>query len=70
LSYVIAKAVCTRILREEPVVTAVNTAVNVLEGLVLEEISLIMSGRRSSEESFENARTLREALASQPLKPA
>jgi hypothetical protein len=43
---------------------AVNRAVNLLESLMLKEISLISSGQRSAFESFENAKQLREALAS------
>jgi hypothetical protein len=44
--------------------TAINRAVNALEGTVLEDISRITSGRQSSFESFENSERLREAVAS------
>jgi hypothetical protein len=70
LGHVISDNVRKRILVQEPAVTAVNVAVNTLEELILEEISLIMSGRRSSDESFQNAQKLRDALASLSAKTA
>ncbi len=42
---------------------AVNLAVNSLETMMLREISLIVSGRRSSFESFENAKEMQKAIA-------
>jgi hypothetical protein len=44
--------------------TAVRRAADELERSVLEEISLILSGKRSATDSFENARELFEAAAS------
>jgi hypothetical protein len=70
LGYVMTEPARNRLLRIDTAVTAINTLVNTLEGLLLEETSLIISGRRSSDESFENARTLRDAVASRPVSPS
>lgn len=42
---------------------SISQALNVLEGLLLEEISRITSGQRSALESFENAKALRSAMS-------
>lgn len=44
----------------------IYNALNALEALLLSEISQIVSGHRSSAESFENARELHKALADEP----
>jgi hypothetical protein len=44
-------------------ITALNRAFGQLESMILEEISLILSGRRSAFESFENAKELQRAVS-------
>lgn len=43
----------------------INTAINSLEGKILEEISQILSGRRTTLESYENSKELRILLQNQ-----
>ena len=50
------------LLEKSPFIAAISRTVNALETLLLKEISLIVSGRRSSFESFENAKELRAAM--------
>jgi hypothetical protein len=45
----------------------INYALNILDSKVLREISYILSGRRSSLESFENSRELRKLLAKEKM---
>jgi hypothetical protein len=63
LAYVIPPKMINSLLGKSKDVTAVYQAVNSLETLILEEISLIVSGRRSAFESFENAKDLQISLA-------
>lgn len=62
LGHVLPEQTVVSLLGSKKDPSAVNKATNMLESLILREISLITSGRRSSLESFENAKKLREAL--------
>lgn len=66
LSQVLAKDKLDAILGATTDPNAVNRAVNAVEGLMLEEISIILSGRRSSFESFQNAKDMQSAVANMP----
>jgi hypothetical protein len=47
--------------------TEINYALNVLDSKVLREISYILSGRKSSLESFENSKELRKLLVNEKM---
>jgi hypothetical protein len=68
LGHVLPAETVTQLLDPKCSPDSIYRAVNSLEALILREISVIMSGQRSSLESFDNAAQLREALAS--AKPA
>jgi hypothetical protein len=59
LSAVLSKEALNAVLAL-PFPSAAQTA---LEGVMLEEVSLILSGRRSAVDSFENAKSLRKAVS-------
>ena len=63
LSYVLAEQAVSGLLTGTDSAISINRAINSLESLILKEVSLITSGRRSSFESFENARALKSSLA-------
>jgi hypothetical protein len=63
LSHVIPKDTLEALLNSKHEPIAINRAIDMLESLLLKEVSLITSGRRSSFESFENAKELQAALA-------
>lgn len=64
LSWVLPSKEVTSLLDGKEVLGDVNRAINALEGQMLREISMITSGKRSSLESFENAKSLKDAIAS------
>lgn len=63
LSQVLPEEVMEKVLAARHDVRALHWVESELQGLMLQEISLIVSGSRSSEESFKNAKRLRESLA-------
>lgn len=65
LGHVLSKDALESLLSTASDVNSIHRAVNMVEALLLEEISLITSGRRSSFESFENARELRAAMSAE-----
>jgi hypothetical protein len=67
LGHVLQKKALEQLLQSKKDPTAINRALNSLESLILEEMSLITSGQRSSLASFENARQLRDALSSEKV---
>jgi hypothetical protein len=65
LGHVLSKDTVESLLRSADDPNSINRAINMLESLLLEEMSLITSGRRSSFESFENAKDLRAAMSAE-----
>jgi len=64
LSAVLTPETLSLYLEKSEFIVAINLTVNALERSMLEEISRIVSGVRSSFESFENAKHLQDAIAS------
>lgn len=69
LSNVLPKDRLDEILSATKDPSAVNRAVDTLEWIMLEEMSRITSGRRSSFESFQNAKDLNAAVAKLGARP-
>ncbi|HEX4030082.1 MAG TPA: hypothetical protein VHX20_06935 [Terracidiphilus sp.] len=64
LGNVLSSETTSLYLEQVPFTVAINQTVSALESSMLKEISLIVSGRLSSFESFENAKDLRNKIAS------
>jgi hypothetical protein len=62
LANVLPSDILENIFEKAAFVVAANQTVSSLEGLMLREISLIVSGRRSASESFENAKQMQDAI--------